>query len=97
MIERKNAAPGQIFVYCIESKSGDLNLKMYVTLKCDENGNGKVEISEVPAGEYTVTELQDWSWRHVSQAQTKKHEDGKKELKFEFSNSANNKWINGYA
>ena len=95
VIERKNAAPGQSFVYCIESKSG--NLKMYVTLKCDENGNGKVEISEVAAGEYTVTELEDWSWRHEGQEQTKKHEDGKKELKFEFSNSANNKWINGYA
>ena len=94
VIERNNAAPGQSFVYYIVC--GDL--KMYVTLKCDANGYGKVEISEVPAaGKYTVTELQDWSWRHVGETYTKEHEKDKKELKFEFSNSANNKWINGYA
>ena len=31
---------------------------------CDENGNGVAYVLEVPLQEYTVTELEDWSWRN---------------------------------
>ena len=97
VIERKNANPGQTFVYCIENSSN--NLKMYVTLKCDANGNGTVAILETAAtGTYTVTELRDWSWRHPGEQQTGKHQGAIEELKFIFDEPVtNNNWLNGYS
>lgn len=94
VIERKNAKPGQTFVYCIENSSN--NLKMYVTLQCDASGSGTVAILEAAtAGTYTVTELNDWSWRHDGEKQSGQHQGDDKELKFIFDNRVtNNSWLN---
>ena len=96
VIERQNARPGQTFVYCIENSSN--NLKMYVTLKCDASGSGTVAILEAArAGTYTVTELNDWSWRHDGEEQSGQHQGNEKELKFTFTGEAKiKKWLNGF-
>ena len=35
-----------------------------IDLTVTVHGNGKTTIAELPVGEYTVTELTDWSWRY---------------------------------
>ena len=96
VIERQNANPGQTFVYCIENSSN--NLKMYVTLQCDANGSGTVAILEAATvGTYTVTELNDWSWRHDGEKQSGQHQGDDKELKFTFTGVVKKKnWLNGF-
>ena len=100
LIKRTNAKPGQTFVYHIQWTTGDAKntLDMYVTLKCDESGSGSVEILEMAtAGTYTVTELNDWSWRHDGITKTGEHQGTNKKLTFEFDGPVkNNRWINGY-
>ena len=100
LIKRTNAKPGQTFVYHIQWTTGDAKntLDMYVTLKCDESGSGSVEILEMAtAGTYTVTELNDWSWRHDGITKTGEHQGTDKKLTFEFDGPVkNHRWINGY-
>ena len=94
VIERKNAEPGQTFVYLITSTTSGVS--MYVTLQCDENGSGTVAILEAARGTYTVTELEDWSWRHDGETLIGSHQGDDKELKFTFDNTVkNDKWLNG--
>jgi hypothetical protein len=100
-IERAEAEPYQTFVYHIQST--DNTVDMYVTLACDETGNGKVEILEVPLDKtYKVTEHEDWSWRH--EGETKSDTNGTIDgetilhLKYKFDSETNNKWwLNGYS
>ena len=92
VIKRENANPGQSFVYFIESASG---VSMYVSLQCDENGVGQVVVLEAALGTYTVTELEDWSWRHDGTEQKKSHQGTDRELVFEFSGPVTeDKWLN---
>jgi hypothetical protein len=94
VINRKNAEPGQTFVYLITSTT--YGVSIYVTLQCDENGSGTVAILEAARGTYTVTELQDWSWRHVGETLTGSHQGDNKELTFTFDNTVTHKsWLNG--
>lgn len=96
-INRENANPEQTFVYHIESTDGTVD--MYVSLQCDENGKGSVEILEVPLQKtYTVTEIEDWSWRHPGSQQsgTNGETDDKRHLVFNFTSGIDkNKWLNG--
>ena len=71
---------------------------MYVTLQCDANGSGTVAILEAAtAGTYTVTELNDWSWRHDGEKQSGQHQGDEKELKFTFTGEVKKKnWLNGF-
>ena len=99
LIARKNANPGQTFVYHVQwSNSKGNTLDMYVTLECDASGIGSVAILEARTeGTYTVTELEDWSWRHVGETKTGQLQGTDKELKFEFDTPvAHNSWLNGY-
>jgi hypothetical protein len=107
VIDRKNAEPGQTFVYNVQwSDSHGNEMNMYVSLKCDANGSGTVTILEAStAGTYTVTELKDWSWRYAvenagenaGKTLTGSHQGDKKELVFTFDNAVtNNKWLNSY-
>ena len=52
----------QVFVYKVETPDSAAlpGLTMYVTVK----GNGSTVIKDLPAGEYTVTQQNDWSWRY---------------------------------
>ena len=92
VIKRENANPGQSFVYLITSEFG---VSMYVTLQCNENGVGEVAVLEAALGTYTVTELEDWSWRHDGTQQTKSHQGADRKLVFEFSRPVDrDKWLN---
>ncbi|MBR6506763.1 MAG: hypothetical protein IKT37_04085 [Clostridia bacterium] len=94
-INRENANPEQTFVYHIKSTDG--NVDMYVSLQCDENGKGSVEILEVPLQKtYTVTEIEDWSWRHPGAVKEDANSNDKLHLVFDFNSDINkNKWLNG--
>ena len=94
-IRRTNANPGQVFVYYVESADG--KIKLYVPLVCDENGNGVAYVLEVPLQKYTVTELEDWSWRHDGTSISKTGTDAQQNIVFEFNSAiTDNKWLNGY-
>ena len=71
---------------------------MYVTLQCDENGKGKVEIFEMLLGNYTVTECEDWSWRHPTgtQSGTLTAEDNSHTFKFD-GKPDDMEWPNDYS
>ena len=91
VIKRENANPGQSFVYLITSS----DVSMYVSLQCDENGIGQVVVLEAALGTYTVTELEDWSWRHDGTTQEKSHQGTVRKLEFEFSGPVDrDKWLN---
>ncbi len=96
-INRENANPEQTFVYHVESD--DKSVDMYVTLQCDENGKGSVEILEVPLQKtYTITEIEDWSWRHPGAVKEDTNSNDKLHLVFDFNSDINkNKWLNGYS
>lgn len=99
-IERENAYPNQTFVYHIQS-SGATPVDMYVSLECDKNGNGSVKILEVPLGQsYTITECEDWSWRHEeekSQTKTNGESDEERHLTYEFDSPViEDHWLNGF-
>lgn len=56
----------QAFLYRIKSKHDDgatVNLNVAIV------GNGFVTINNLPAGEYIVTQLTDWSWRYQPDSQ----------------------------
>lgn len=66
-IIREHAEPGQVFVYEVKDANGNT---MYVTVVVGEDGTGTTEIVDASFGdnnvglEYTVTQLDDWSWRY---------------------------------
>ena len=51
----------QMFLYEIRKK--DDTLSMVVSVQA----NGSVTVADLPVGEYTVTEITDWSWRYEPQ------------------------------
>jgi hypothetical protein len=96
-IEREHGEPGQTFVYHIQGPGID----MHVSITCDENGYGSKVITEVPAGSYTVTEVQDWSWRYPQAAsQTKNHlgKNQKDPVVFSFDQPLDKpQWLTGWS
>lgn len=94
VINRENAKPNQSFVYHIQSNGID----MYITLHCDENGKGSVQVLEVPLNQtYTITECDDWSWRYPSKSLSQTNSNEKKLLEYLFNEAADpNAWLNGF-
>ena len=88
-IKRENAEDGQVYVYQIQSKD-DLSFVLNVTVV----GNGSVTVHDLPIADYTITQMNDWSWRHKDAAQTVTvGADGKEVI---FSDAVtNNQWLNG--
>lgn len=67
-IVRTNASDSsQVYVY--EVKNNATGEIYYVTIV----GNGTVTITDLLMGEYTVTQQNDWSWRHDDPAQSIQH------------------------
>lgn len=89
-IDRSNATDDdQIFVYEIKNKDTDNAFSITVT------GNGNTTIRNLPLGEYTVTQQNDWSWRYNDSSVTINHQsiDG---TTVTFNNGANtDQWLNG--
>lgn len=105
LIIRENAEPGQVFVYKVEDERGN---EMYVTVVVGDNGKGSTEIVNASFGDgdtgmwYTVTQLNDWSWRHDDVSQPKLHIateglHGSMDMttEFVFNGAAENQWLNG--
>lgn len=100
VINRTNAEAGQSFVYHVQGTNIENGSKfdMYVTVECDNNGNGSRTIYEVPSGDYTITELMDWSWRYPTD--TLENEAGTGQVTFAFGTEMDNQkiyWLNGYS
>lgn len=71
-IQKQGAAAAdenQAFLFCIK---GTDNATKDIAITVTIHGNGQTTITDLPAGNYTVTELTDWSWRYTP-------EDGKAE------------------
>ena len=75
-IIRENAEPGEVFVYKVENTLTDSNNEvMYVTVTIGQDGKGSTNIVNVQFNRnYTVTQVNDWSWRYNDAAQTKLHQ-----------------------
>lgn len=99
VINRTGANAHQSFVYHITSKGENGKpLDMYVTLQCDATGAGSVTVLEVPLGQtYTVTECEDWSWRHTGEEKTDTNGSEKMKLEFTFKSGKKTKWLSGLA
>ena len=72
-ISRENATdddPDQVFVYEVKSNEEGSNLIITVTVV----GNGSTTICGLPLGNYTVTQLNNWSWRYSDSSVTIYHE-----------------------
>ncbi|MBO5222391.1 MAG: InlB B-repeat-containing protein [Clostridia bacterium] len=68
-IRRQNAEVGQVYVYEVKNtESGEI---IYVTVV----GNSETSIQNLPLGQYTVTQQNDWSWRHEDAAKPVVHEN----------------------
>lgn len=53
---------GQTFLFTVRGTDGNTrDVELTVTV----HGNGKTTVAELPVGNYTVTEMTDWSWRYT--------------------------------
>lgn len=57
-----DADANQTFIFKVVGKSGTQTAGTVITVTI--HGNGSVTISDLLIGEYTVTEVTDWSWRY---------------------------------
>ncbi len=88
-IVRENAEQGQVFVYEIRNvKTGEI---YYVTIV----GNEQVTIKNLPMGEYSVTQQNDWSWRHNDSAQNVNHQNADGTTVTFSEGSVKEQWLNG--
>ena len=60
---------GQSILFKVEGGNIDPNDPLYVNMLIKDPGNGAnpnvVTVTDLPKGNYTVTEISDWSWRYV--------------------------------
>lgn len=80
--------PNQTFLFSIEGNGIELTVSIH--------GNGKTKIVDLPAGEYKVTELTDWSWRYSADNCTKKITVTSGENSISFNNTRFKQyWLDG--
>ena len=95
-IDRDNAADSeQVFVYDVVNADDPTGAVITVTVV----GNGETTIFDLPYGDYTVTQRNDWSWRYGDKSQEvtlaeKNNEEGQA-AKVVFDDSASAKWLDG--
>ena len=94
-IDRDDAADSeQVFVYEVKNSAGDI---ITVTVV----GNGETTIHDLPYGDYTVTQKNDWSWRYedASQQVTLSPENNREGQAAEvtFGGSASTQWLDGFS
>lgn len=88
-IKRENAETGQVYIY--EVKNTVTNEIIYVTVA----GNAQVIIHDLNMGEYTVTQLQDWSWRYNDSSQKVNHQSADGTIVTFGNSSTTEQWLNG--
>lgn len=88
----------QVFIFNIMGKENTEteNVNLTVTVV----GNGSVTITKLPVGQYTVTELNDWSWRYENSDAQREinlgYNNGSNEIVFD-NNRESGKWLDGNA
>lgn len=89
-IDRSDAQDtNQVFVY--EIKNNDTAEVIYVTV----TGNGSTTIIDLPLGEYTVTQQNDWSWRYNDKSLAVSHQNANgTTVAFRKAEQAE-QWLNG--
>ncbi len=88
-ITRENSEDGQVFVYQIQNDA-DASKVYFVTV----TGNGSVTVTGLPCGSYTITQMNDWSWRYNDAAVKLNSFADNTTVKFS-GNTSNDKWLNG--
>lgn len=88
----------QVFIFHIKGKSGTKTEEIDLTVTVV--GNDSVSVTDLPTGEYTVTEQTDWSWRYENATKEREinltYNNGTNEIFFE-NIRENGKWLDGNA
>lgn len=88
----------QVFIFHIQGKPGTDTAQIDLTVTVV--GNGSVTITKLPTGQYTVTELTDWSWRYENATAQRElnltYQDGGTQIIYDNSRE-NGKWLDGNA
>ncbi|MBQ9954108.1 MAG: hypothetical protein IJO87_01580 [Eggerthellaceae bacterium] len=69
-ISKENATvtdAGQSFLFVVSGSPYDTGLSSF-TMTVAVHGNGKAVLTQLPVGDYAVTELKAWSWRYSPEA-----------------------------
>lgn len=99
VIERENGEPGKTFVYEVTgpAKTGGGTITTYVTVTCGADGKGSTTIYEATKGQYTVKELDGWSWRYTGETQKKTHPADELSMTFKFTSKPSEQWLDGFS
>lgn len=90
IIRQNPADDDQVFVYEVKNNATSETITVTVT------GSSNVTIKDLPFGEYTVTQINQWSWRHDDPAVTKVEHQRAEGTTVQFSDpEKNDKWLNG--
>lgn len=89
IIDHNSAEENQIFVYEVQNTDTKVIITVTVT------GNGTTVIHDLPFGEYTVTQKNDWSWRYGDDdvVQTVNHQAA--DTTVEFAQTWIDYWLGG--
>lgn len=79
----------QVFVY--EIKNTDTDAVFYVTVI----GTGSTTIHDLPLGEYTVTQQNDWSWRYNDESSDVSHQNSSGTTVIFSKAEQKEQWLNG--
>ncbi len=88
----------QVFLFHIKGKENTdtENVDLTVTII----GDGSTVVTKLPTGEYTITELTDWSWRYENDAAvrqlTLEYNDGANEVVYD-NRRESDRWLDGNA
>lgn len=89
-IDRRDSKESdQVFVY--EIRNNDTDEIIYVTV----TGNGSKTIYDLPMGEYTVTQQNDWSWRYNDGITDVTHQNDNGTTVPFYTPEQIDKWLNG--
>ena len=92
----------QAYIFCIVGKEGTNteDIDLTVSVVCDGKTEGKTTITKLPVGEYTITEMTDWSWRYENDSFNREIEleynEGSNTITFDNIRSQT-KWLDGNA
>ena len=70
-ITGNNVKEDDTFLFHIEGKENTPTAKVYITVSI--TGIGSTTVSYIPAGDYTITELNNWSWRYSPSSSTREY------------------------
>lgn len=88
----------QSFIFKISGKAGTDTEKINLTIAV--NGNASATVTDLPLGEYTITELSGWSWRYAPDSAIKslilEYSETPTEIIFSHTRT-NGKWLDGNA